>query len=103
MLQRKAAPKCRLAQQQHCAGILVAGCDLTQRGGRDRIERPFTEGTPSTRNQVSFVDCVEKLDRPPDLAPRHLLAPTPPPPRRGPQDDVFVTKPCARELAIVSG
>ena len=103
MLERKPARERRFAQQQHGAGILVAGRDVAERSERDRIQRPFTEVRQSTCNQVPFVDCIKKLDHPHDLEPRDHLAPIRRWLGRGPQDNVFVTEARARELTIVSG
>ena len=53
----------RLTEQQHGAGVFVAGGDLADRCERRRVRRPFAELGEPAGNEVALADGVEDLDR----------------------------------------
>jgi hypothetical protein len=80
----------------------VAGRHFSERGERNRIDRPFAEIGQRPCKQVALVDGIEKLDRTRDLEPGDKVAPIRRCLGRGAQDDVPVTEPRPRELSVVS-
>ena len=99
MLERKPAPERRLAEEEHGAGIAVAGGDLSHRRERGRIRPPFAEIRQRARDQVALVDGVEQFDRARDFEGAPVRSRF----RRRPQDEVLVPQPRTRDLAVIGG
>ena len=103
MLERKPACERGLAEQQHRAGISVAGGDVAHRRERGRIRRSVTELGEPAGDEVPLADGVEDLDGAHDFQPSKAVAPIRCRLGRRPYHDVAMAEPRAGDLAVIGG
>ena len=99
MLERQAARERRLAEQQHGAGVLVAGRDLAERGERGGVLRAVAEVGEHAGHEVALADGIEELDRAHDLELRSVRWRS----GGGRSSKILHAELGARDLAVIGG